>query len=157
MASKKTQRKLMKDNQNQPKDSSVEIFRKTVSSRAPSSDLKCPMQIIIFLGQDDRVYLSTKSCLDHCYHPFLKSDAISRGQSDMGKDDIDLMSLLFSVEATPLQISQIMECLKGQELGTLLPKQIYVMNQKTEQLQELALGLIPGCSNAEKNIAKLKK
>jgi hypothetical protein len=31
------------------------------------------------------------------------------------------------------------------------------MNQKTEQLHDLALGLISGCSDAEKNIAKLEK
>jgi hypothetical protein len=32
---------------------------------------------------------------------------------------------------------------------------MYDMNQKTEQLQDLALGLIPGCSDAEKTISKL--
>ena len=65
------------------------------------------MQIIIFLGQDDQFYLSTKSCLQHCYHPFLKADAILHGQSDMEQADIDLLSLLFSVEATPLQIYKL--------------------------------------------------
>jgi hypothetical protein len=34
---------------------------------------------------------------------------------------------------------------------------MYQMNQKTEQLQDLALGLIPGCSDAKKTIAKLEK
>jgi hypothetical protein len=103
----------------------------------------------VFFGQDCCFYLSTKSCLDHHYHPFLKADALIRGQSDMEQGNIDLMSLLFSAEATPVQISQIMECLKGPDSGTLLPKQIYDMNQKTEQLQNLALGLIQGCSDAE--------
>ncbi len=157
MASKETQRKLIKDNQNQPKDFSEQVQRKTVSSRAPTSETKCPMQIIIFLGQDDHFYLSAKSCLQHCNHPFLKADAILCGQSDMEKADIDLLSLLFSVEAIPVQISQIMQCLKGTELGTLLPRRVYDMNQKTEQLHDLALGLIAGCSEAEKNIAKLEK
>ncbi len=68
----------------------------------------------------------------------------------MGQEDIELMSLLFSVEATPVQISEIMECLKGPESSTLLPKRIYGIDQKTEQLQNLALGLILGCSDAEK-------
>jgi hypothetical protein len=31
------------------------------------------------------------------------------------------------------------------------------MNQKTEQLHDLALGLINGCSDAEKTIATLEK
>ena len=124
MSSKETQRKLIKENQNLPKDLCVEVQMKTVSSRAPTFEKKCPMQIIIFLGQDDQFYLSTKSCLQHWYHPFLKADAILCGQSDMEKADIDLLSLLFSVEATPVQISQIMQCLKGTELGTLLPKRV---------------------------------
>ncbi len=75
----------------------------------------------------------------------------------MEQADIDLLSLLFSVEATPLQISQIMQSLKGTESGTLLPKRVYDMNQKTEQLHDLALGLIDGCSDAEITIAKLEK
>ncbi len=59
------------------------------------------MQIIIFLGQDNQFYLSTKSCLQHRYHPFLKADAILCEQSDMEQADIDLLSL-FSVLKLPL-------------------------------------------------------
>jgi hypothetical protein len=42
-----------------------------------------------------------------------------------------------------------MQSLKGPEAGTYLPKRIYEMHQKTKQLQDLALGLIPGCSDAK--------
>ncbi len=157
MASKDTQRRLVKENKNRPRDPNVLDFRRTVSSRSPSSDLKCPMQIIIFLGQDDRFYLSNKSSLNHCHHPALKDDAILRGQNDMEQGDLDLLLLLFSVYATGNQISQIMQSLKGPESGTYLPKRVYNMNQKTEQLQDLALGLIPGCSDAVKTISKLEE
>ncbi len=37
--------------------------RKTVSHRAPSIELKCPMQIVMFLGNDNLFYISTKSNL----------------------------------------------------------------------------------------------
>ena len=53
--------------------------------------------------------------------------------------------------ATGVQIPQIMQSLKGPEAGTYLPKRVYEINQNTEQLQHLALGLIPGCSDAKKN------
>ncbi len=53
MASKETQRKLIKDNKNWPKDLCVDVQKKSVSSRAQTFETKCPMQIIIFLGQDD--------------------------------------------------------------------------------------------------------
>jgi hypothetical protein len=144
MALKDTQRRLIKDNKNLPRDPNVLDVRRTVSARSPLSNLKCLMQTIIFLGQDDRYYLSTNSCPNHCHHPTLKADAILCGQNDVEQADLDLLSLLFSVNATGVQISQIMQSLKGPEAGTYLPKRIYDMNQKTEQLQDLALGLIPG-------------
>jgi hypothetical protein len=140
MALKDTQRRLVKENKNRPRDPNVLDVRRTVSSRSPLFDLKCPMQNIIFLGQDDCFYLSTKSSLNHCHHPTLKADAILRGQNDMEQGDLDLILLLFSVNATGVQILQIMQSLKGPESGAYLPKRIYNMNQKTEQLQDLALG-----------------
>jgi hypothetical protein len=157
MASQKIQRRLVKENKNRPRDPNIPDVRRTVSSRSPSSDLKCPMQLVIFLGQDDRFYLSTKSSLNHCHHPHLKSDAILCGHNDMEQGDLNLLSLFFSVNATGIQISQIIQSLKGPESGTYLPKRIYNMNQKTEQLQDLALGLIPGCSDAVKTISKLEE
>jgi hypothetical protein len=78
MAMKDTQRRLIKDNKNRHRHPEVLDIRRTVSTRSPSSDHKCPMQIIIFLGQDDRFYLSTKSCLNHRHHPALKAEAILR-------------------------------------------------------------------------------
>jgi hypothetical protein len=76
MASKDTQRMLISDNKQRPRDPNVRDVRRTVSSRSPSTNLKCPMQIIIFLGQDDRFYLSTKSCINPRHHPALKAEAI---------------------------------------------------------------------------------
>ena len=107
MASNDTHRRLIKDNKKRPRDPNVLVIRRTVSARSPSSDLKCPMQIIIFLGQDDRYYLSTKSFLNHRHHLALKADAILRGQNDMEQGDLDLLLLFFSVNATGVQISQI--------------------------------------------------
>jgi hypothetical protein len=157
MTLKEIQKRLVKENKNRPRDPNILDVRRTVSSRSPSSDLKCPMQLIIFLGQDGRFYLSTKSSLNHCHHSPLKADAILRGQNDIEQGDLDLLSLLFSVNATGIQISQIMQSLKGPESGTYLPKRIYNMNQKMEQLQDLALGLIPGCLDAVKTISKLEE
>jgi hypothetical protein len=74
----------------------------------------------------------------------------------MEEGDIDLISLLFSAHLSPLQITQIMSQLKGSEFGTILPKRVYDINQKTEELLNLALGLLPDCSDAVKTIAKLK-
>jgi hypothetical protein len=54
MSSKETQRKLINQNSFEHKAQPPRFVpRKTVSLWVPSSDKKCPMKIIIFLGQDD--------------------------------------------------------------------------------------------------------
>ncbi len=113
MSSKETQRKLINQNSSERKAQPPRFVpRKTVSLRDPSSDKKCPMKIIIFLGQDDRFYLSKSSCLHHLHHPRLNSEAVICGQRDMEEGDIDLILLLFSAHLSPLQITQIMSQLK---------------------------------------------
>jgi hypothetical protein len=88
---------------------------KTVSNCTPSLKCKCSMQIKILCGANNLFYLSKNSSLNHCHHPHLKSKAILCGQRDMETGDIDILTLLFSVNVTPTQISQIMEHLKGPE------------------------------------------
>jgi hypothetical protein len=97
------------------------------------------MKIIIFLGQDNWFYLSKFSCLHHLHHPHLKSEAVLHGQRDIEEGDIDLISLLLSAHLSTLQVTQIMSQLKGTEFGTILPKQVFDINQKTEELLDLAL------------------
>ncbi len=129
---------------------------KTVSRRAPPINQKCSMTITIFLGLDNHFYLSKNSCLDHCYHPRQKSESILRGQKDMDNGDFDLLTLLFSVNVSPMQISQIMEQVKGPEAGTYHPKRVYDINQRTEDLKKISIGLLPKSNDAVKTIAKLE-
>jgi hypothetical protein len=79
-----------------------------------------------------------------------------RGKEDMDKCDIDLLTLQFSANVPPIQISQITEQLKGPQAGTFTPKRLYNMNQRTEDLQNFALGLIADSNDADKTIAKLE-
>jgi hypothetical protein len=97
------------------------------------------------------------SCLDHCYHSRQKSESILRGQKDMDIGDFDLLTLLFSVNVSPMQISQKKEQLKGPEAGTYHPKRVYDINQRTEDLKNFALGLLPESNYAVKIIAKLER
>jgi hypothetical protein len=71
------------------------------------------MQIVIFLGNNNLFYISTKSNLNHSHHPRLKSEAILWGQSDLGSSEIDLLTFLSDVNVTPTQIAQIVETLRG--------------------------------------------
>jgi hypothetical protein len=117
----------------------VPISWRTVSRQAPSIEKKCSMQIKIFLGLDNHFYLATTSCLHHSHHLPLKSEAISRGKHDMDKSDINLLTLLFSANVQPFQISQIMGQMKGPQAGTFSSKCLYNTNKKTEELQILHL------------------
>jgi hypothetical protein len=131
--------------------------RKTTSNCDPSLQCKCSMQIKIFCGGNNLFYLSKNSCLNNCHHPRLKSKAILCGQSHMETGDIDILMLLFSVNVNPSEISQIMEQLKGPEAGTFMPKCIYNMNKKTEELHDFAYGLLPDSNDVEKTLSKLKR
>jgi hypothetical protein len=71
------------------------------------------MQIRIFLGLDNHFYLAKTSCLLHIHHPRFKSEAISLGKHGMDESDIDLLTLLFSANAQPFHISEIMGQMKG--------------------------------------------
>jgi hypothetical protein len=75
----------------------------------------------------------------------------------MDTGDFDLLTLLFSVNVPPMQISQIMEQVKGPEAGTYHPKHIYDINQRTEDLKTFAIGLLPKSNDAVKTIAKLEQ
>jgi hypothetical protein len=130
---------------------------KTISNCAPSLQCKCSMQIKIFCGANNLFYLSKNSSLNHYHHLCLKSKAVPCGQSDMETGDIDILMLLFSVNVTQSQISQIMEQLKGPEAGTFMPKHVYNMNKKTEELHDFAYGLLPNSNDAEKTLSKLER
>jgi hypothetical protein len=80
--------------------------------------------------------------VNHCHHPCFKPKAILCGQSDMETSDIDIIMLVFSVNVTPTQISQIMEQLKGPEAGTFMPKRVYDMNKKTEELRDFCIWIV---------------
>jgi hypothetical protein len=79
-----------------------------------------------------------------------------RGPKGIDKCDIDFLTLLFSVNVSPIQIYQITEQLKGPQAGSFTSKRLYNMNQSTEELQNFALGLLPDSNNAVKTIAKLE-
>ncbi len=56
-----------------------------------------------------------------------------------------------------MQIFQIMEQVKDPEAGTYTPKRVHDINQRTEDLKNIALGLLPESNDAVKMIAKLER
>jgi hypothetical protein len=108
----------------------VPISRRSVSRQAPSIEKKCFMQIRIILSLDNHFYLAKTSCLHHSHHLHLKSEAISCGQNDMDKCDINLLTLLFSANVHPFQISKIIGQIKGPQAGAFSSKRLYNTNKR---------------------------
>ncbi len=70
----------------------------------------------------------------------------------MDTGDFDLLKFLFSAKVSPMQISQIMEQVKGPEAGTYNPKHVYDIYQRTEDLKKFAIGLLPENNDAVKQL-----
>jgi hypothetical protein len=109
-----------------------------------------------FVGIDKNIYLSTRSNLKHEHDPRINANAILCGQRDLDTNDINLITLLDEVNVSPTQIVNIMEQLKGRNGGSFLPKRVYDLSQKVEDLQDFANGLLPECNDAQKTIIKLE-
>jgi hypothetical protein len=67
----------------------------------------------------------------------------------MDKSDINLLTLSFSANVQPFQISQILGQMKGPQAGTFSPKRLYDTNKRTDELQNFALGLSADCNDRE--------
>ncbi len=50
-----------------------------------------------------------------------------------------------------------MEQLKGPDAGTFMPRHVYDMNEKTEELHDFAYVLLPDSNDAKNTRAKLEK
>ena len=99
---------------------------------------------------------STSSCLQHENHPYLEPSAIPRSEKDLSDDDKVFLEILFNQRASNTMISRIFEQLKGREFGTFIPKTIYNMNAKSQKLLDIANGITPDMSDAEKCLKHLE-
>jgi hypothetical protein len=132
-----------------------EDARRQVSKRALTSDEQCPMRIRIYLNNHNHWYISSNSCLDHNHHPKLDDQAISLSQSDMSKQELRLLNVLYDVNIPPSKISTILDTIRDDNRGTFLPKTLFNVNEKCRNLIDVANGILPTCSDAEKTLKYL--
>ena len=57
----------------------------------------------------------------------------------------------------PSKISEIVSTLEDDDMGTFLPKTIFNINEKCTLLIDIANGILPTCSDAEKTLHYLKQ
>ncbi len=126
-----------------------------VSKRAPPSNEQCPMRIRIYLNNHNHWCISSNSYLDHKHHSKLDDQAISLSQSDMSKQELRLLNVLYNVNVPPSKISTILDTIRDDDRGTFLPKTLLNVNEQCRILIDVANGILPTCSDAEKTLKYL--
>ena len=159
MASNSQQKAIIKKwNDNKHRKSAKNTnARRTVTNRALTSDEECPMKFRVYLNGSNHWFLQSQgSCLDHKYHPKLNVSAFSLSEKDMTNDEQRLTALLYDVNVPPSTISKILSSIRNDDVGTFLPKTVFNINEKCRSLVDVANGILPTCSDAEKTLISLQ-
>ena len=160
MASKSQQKLIFekRNDQKHCKQNETTNARRTVSTRALTSDDECPMKFRVFLNGSNHWFLqSLGSCLDHKYHPKLDVSAFTLSEKDMTTDEQRLTSLLYDVNVPPSTILKILSSIKNDDVSIFLPKMVFNINEQCRSLVDVANGILPTtCSDAEKNLISLQ-
>mgnify|MGYP006180727519 FL=1 len=130
--------------------------RRCVTQRAASSDERCPMRIVLILTSNNEWYIHSSSSLEHHNHPPLEEEATLLSQKDLSDKDEQLINILCDANVPPSKISRMMNDVREDDKGTLLPKTIFNINEKCRRLIDLANGILPTCTDAEKTLKLLE-
>ncbi len=130
--------------------------RQCVSKRAPTAEQQCPMRLRVFLSSANHWYLQTNSCLDHRYHPKLDEDVMTLSQKDLSQQQQRLLNALYDHKIPPTTIFHVLRTLNEDDKGTYLPKTLFNINEKCCNLIDIANGILPDCSDAEKTLKLLE-
>jgi hypothetical protein len=68
----------------------------------------------------------------------------------MSKQELKLQNVLYDVNVPPSKISTILDTVRDDDRGTFLPNRLFNINEKFSNLIDLANGILPTCSDAEK-------
>ena len=101
-------------------------------------------------------YIHSRSSLEHHNHPALEEEATLLSQKDLSDKDEQLINILCDANVPPSKISKKMNAVREDDKGTLLPKTIFNINEKCQRLIDLANGILPTCTDAEKTLKLLE-
>ena len=153
----KSQKKLLKHKEHPKKMDSKPSVPRKLGSRAESYETRCNQKFNIRLDQDTFFYLSTTGEISHNNHSFENPFTKSRSTKELDDRDRNLLEIMFDHNVNTTQMARVMTDLKGKGNGVFLPSTIYDMNAKTKRMLDLAKGIKPKMSDAEKILKKLEK
>jgi hypothetical protein len=131
--------------------------RRSITTRAPTSEEECPMTFRVYLNSSNHWYLQSHgSYLDHKHRPKLNVRAVTLSEKDMSQNELKLTTLLYDVNAPPSTIAKVLTTIRDNDVGTFLPKTVFNNNEKCRSLIDVANGLLPSCSDAEKTLILLQ-
>jgi hypothetical protein len=115
------------------------------------------MKFRVYLNGSNHWYLQSHgSCLDHKHHPKLDVKAVTLSEKDMSHNELKLTTLLYDVNVPPSTIAKVLTMIQDDDVGTFLPKTVFNINEKCRSLIDVANGLLPTCSDAEKTLILLQ-
>jgi hypothetical protein len=131
--------------------------RRSVTKQAPTSEEECWMRFCVYLNGSNHWYLhSTGSCLDHKHHPKLDVAANTLSEKDLSDAELKLITLLNDVNVPLSTVAKVLTTLRDDDIGTFLPKTLFNINEKCQSLIDVANGILPTCSDAEKTLILLQ-
>ncbi len=115
------------------------------------------MKFRVYLNGSNHWYLQSHgSNLDHKHHPKLDVKAVTLSEKDISHDELKLTTLLYDINAPPSTIAKVLTTIQDDDVGTFLPKTVFNMNEKCQSLIDVANGILPTCSDAEKTLILLQ-
>ena len=88
--------------------------------------------------------------------PPLEEEATLLSQNDLSHKDEQLITILCDANVPPSKIFKVMNAVREDDKGTLLPKTIFNINEKCRRLIDLANRILPTCTDAEKTLKLLE-
>ena len=115
------------------------------------------MKFCVYLNGSNHWYLQSHgSCLDHKHHPKLDVKAVTLSEKDMSHNELKLTTLLYDVNVPLSTIAKVLTTIRDDDVGTFLPKTVFNINEKCRSLINVANGILPTCSDAEKTLILLQ-
>ena len=111
------------------------------------------MRFCVYLNGSNHWYLHS---LDHKHHPKLDVAANTLSEKDLSDAELKLTNLLYDVNVPPSTIAKVLTTLRDDDVGTFLPKTLFNINEKCQSLIDVANGILPTCSDAEKTLILLQ-
>ncbi len=84
------------------------------------------------------------------HHPKLDVKAVTLSEKDMSHNELKLTTLLYDVNVPPSTMAKVLTTIRDDDVGTFLPKTVFNINEKCRSLIDVANGILPTCSDAEK-------